>query len=182
MDFITGKHLSRRTFLHGTGASLALPFLDAMVPAGRVWRDPAQGFTRLICLEEDLGHAAGNAWGDAQYLFGPEKLGRGFELVERSSLKQLEEYREYLTIVSNTDCRMGEPLQGRGDCSSQQRNLALPYPGPCAPQVGRSLPGEVHRPGSRGPLWTRYAAPLTRAHHRNGQPRRGVRVRLSLRV
>ena len=111
MDFITGKHLSRRTFLHGTGASLALPFLDAMVPAGRVWRDPAQGFTRLICLEEDLGHAAGNAWGDAQYLFGPEKLGRGFELVERSSLKQLEKYREYLTIVSNTDCRMGEPFK-----------------------------------------------------------------------
>jgi len=31
---ITKKHLSRRTFLQGTfGAAVALPFLDAMVPA-----------------------------------------------------------------------------------------------------------------------------------------------------
>ena len=32
--FITKKHLSRRTFLHGVGVSLALPFLESMVPAG----------------------------------------------------------------------------------------------------------------------------------------------------
>src|SRR5438045_9466609 len=31
--FITKKHLSRRTFLHGAGVTLALPFLEAMVPA-----------------------------------------------------------------------------------------------------------------------------------------------------
>jgi hypothetical protein len=31
--FITKKHLSRRTLLKGAGVSLALPFLDAMVPA-----------------------------------------------------------------------------------------------------------------------------------------------------
>ena len=31
--FIAKKHLSRRTFLHGAGATLALPLLDAMVPA-----------------------------------------------------------------------------------------------------------------------------------------------------
>ena len=32
--FITKKHLSRRTFLRGTvGATVALPFLEAMVPA-----------------------------------------------------------------------------------------------------------------------------------------------------
>ena len=82
MNFITGKHLSRRTFLRGTGASVALPFMDAMVPAGRVWRDPAEGFTRLICLEEDLGHAGGQEWGDAQHLFGPAKVGRDFEFVD----------------------------------------------------------------------------------------------------
>ena len=32
--FITKKHISRRTVLKGAGVSLALPFLDAMVPAG----------------------------------------------------------------------------------------------------------------------------------------------------
>ena len=30
---MTRKHLSRRTVLRGLGASLALPFLDAMTPA-----------------------------------------------------------------------------------------------------------------------------------------------------
>ena len=33
--FITGKHLSRRTVLRGVGATVALPFLEAMLPAGR---------------------------------------------------------------------------------------------------------------------------------------------------
>ena len=31
--FITKKHLSRRHVLRGAGAAIALPFLDAMVPA-----------------------------------------------------------------------------------------------------------------------------------------------------
>ncbi len=59
MEFITGKHLSRRSFIRGTGVSVALPFLDAMVPAGRLWRDSASepGFTRLVCIEESMGAA-----------------------------------------------------------------------------------------------------------------------------
>jgi len=31
--YLTKKHLSRRTLLKGAGVSLALPLLDAMVPA-----------------------------------------------------------------------------------------------------------------------------------------------------
>ena len=31
--FITKKHLSRRTVLRGIGSSVALPLLDAMIPA-----------------------------------------------------------------------------------------------------------------------------------------------------
>ena len=33
MNFITKKHLSRRTFLRGSGVTLALPFLESMLPA-----------------------------------------------------------------------------------------------------------------------------------------------------
>ena len=33
MSFVTSKSLPRRTVLRGFGATLALPFLDAMVPA-----------------------------------------------------------------------------------------------------------------------------------------------------
>ena len=56
---ISGKHLSRRTFLKGVGASIALPHLDAMVPAGRVLRDLTrqEGSTRLVCIEESMGTA-----------------------------------------------------------------------------------------------------------------------------
>ena len=37
MQIIRGKHISRRTALQGMGATVALPFMDAMVPAGKPW-------------------------------------------------------------------------------------------------------------------------------------------------
>ena len=57
MSFITGKHLPRRTFLRGMGATVALPFLDAMVPAGGLGRTlraatKAANPTRLVAVEE----------------------------------------------------------------------------------------------------------------------------------
>src|SRR4051812_45040521 len=110
MNLITGKHLARRTFLKGAGASVALPFLDAMVPAGRPARDPAEGFTRMIAVQDCFGNAGGNLWGETQYLFAPKKVGRDFEIGPNSSLGQLAEYRDYLTVISNTDCRMAEPF------------------------------------------------------------------------
>ena len=64
MLFITGKHLPRRTFLRGMGATVALPFLDAMVPAGRGRGDLADsGVTRLIAIENSHGAAGGEDWG-----------------------------------------------------------------------------------------------------------------------
>ena len=111
MHLLTGKHLSRRTFLRGAGASVALPFLDSMVPAGRGFRNPAEGFTRLVCVEESMGMAGGSLWGEQQHLFGPKQIGREFELGVQSQLKPLEAYREYLTVISNTDCRMAEPFK-----------------------------------------------------------------------
>ena len=33
MNFITKKHLSRRTLLRGAGVTVALPFLESMLPA-----------------------------------------------------------------------------------------------------------------------------------------------------
>src|SRR5687767_14456126 len=110
MQFITGKHVPRRTFLRGMGATVALPLLDAIIPAGRGWRDPmaAPGATRLVCIEESMGVAGSNAWGASQHLFAPERVGRDFDLTSTSQLKPLEDFRRWLTIVSNTDCRMAE--------------------------------------------------------------------------
>lgn len=111
MDFITGKYLPRRTFLRGAGAAIALPFMDAMVPAGRLWRDPTRqtaASTRLVCIEESMGAAGSNRWGDSQHLFSPAQVGRDFEIAPTSQLASLQEFQDYMTIVSDTDCRMAE--------------------------------------------------------------------------
>ena len=42
MNFITGKLISRRRVLRGAGAALALPFMDAMSPAGLWSKSPAR--------------------------------------------------------------------------------------------------------------------------------------------
>jgi len=109
MRFITRKHLARRTFLKGMGATVALPFLDAMSPAGRASAKAADP-TRLIAIENCHGISGANEWGRTQNLWAPGTTGRDFDLTP-SALSPLEPYRDYLTIVSNTDCRMAEAFQ-----------------------------------------------------------------------
>ena len=126
MNFITGKHLSRRTFLRGMGTTVALPLLDAMVPAGRLWRDrAATDFTRFVGIEESMGCAGGSDWGDQQFLFAPEKVGRDFEFVATSQLKPLEAYRDYLTVISNTDSRMAEAYRAEEIGGDHDRTTAV---------------------------------------------------------
>ncbi len=107
MSFITGKQLARRTFLRGAGATVALPFLDAMVPAGRLLaRAPER--TRLVCIEEVHGLAGCNDWAASKLLYAPATTGKDFQLVADNPLKALEPYRDYMTVISNTDVRMAE--------------------------------------------------------------------------
>jgi hypothetical protein len=110
MSFISGKHLPRRSFLKGVGATVALPFLDAMVPAGRVFAKGAAATapTRLICIEEVHGLAGCNNWAASKFLFAPEQVGPNFTLVPDNPLSTLEGYRDYMTIISNTDVRNAE--------------------------------------------------------------------------
>ncbi|MGH7129561.1 MAG: DUF1552 domain-containing protein, partial [Planctomycetaceae bacterium] len=113
MDIITGKHIHRRMFLRGVGATVALPFLDAMVPAGRTWRrvaGSAAGRPRLVCIEMVHGAAGCNEWGAAQNLWAPVVVGREFDL-SPSALAPLEGFRDALTIISNTDVRMAEAFE-----------------------------------------------------------------------
>jgi len=111
-SFLTGKHIHRRTFLQGAGAAVALPLLDAMLPAGRLASKlspaSAAGKTRLICIEEVHGFPGCNNWGASQYLFAPEKIGSNFEMLPTNVLKPFEPFQKYMTIISNTDVRMAE--------------------------------------------------------------------------
>ena len=110
MQFITGKHIARRTFLRGLGATAALPLLDAMVPAGRrgaAVKALAQP-TRLVCIEEVHGLAGCNEWAATRHLYAPSTTGKDFEILPESALTSLRPFQDRLTIVSNTDCRMAE--------------------------------------------------------------------------
>ena len=119
--YITKKHLSRRTVLHGMGVTLGVPLLDAMFPAGRLWAGTsaaeAANRTRLVCIEQVHGAAGCNKWGASEYLWAPEMEGRDFDL-SPSSLQPLEPFRDHLTIISNTDSKMAEafvPAEIGGD-------------------------------------------------------------------
>src|ERR1051326_1110247 len=106
--YITQKHISRRTVLKGVGATVALPFLEAMVPARTALaKTAAAGKTRLAAIEMVHGAAGSTQIGLAKNLGSPAAVGRGFDL-SPSSLAPLEPFRDYVTIVSNTDVRMAE--------------------------------------------------------------------------
>src|SRR5260221_7880696 len=108
MQIITRKQMPRRTFLRAAGATVALPFLESMVPA-RGLNAVAPDRTRLVCIEEVHGLAGCNTkWGAPKHLFAPETTGHDFTLVPDNPLKTIEAYRDYLTIVSNTDVRNAE--------------------------------------------------------------------------
>ena len=107
MTFLTGKRIERRVFLKGLGATVALPFLDAMMPSGRRYVPADLDKTRLIAMEMSHGAAGCNVWGATQNLWSPADIGSNFDLTP-TSLLPLEPYRDHLTIVSNTDVRMAE--------------------------------------------------------------------------
>ncbi len=110
MEFITGKHMPRRTFLRGVGATFALPMLDAMVPAGRLWAAaPVTDPTRLVCIEMVHGCAGATAYGTAKNYWSPAKTGREFDL-SPTALASLEPYRDDLTIISDTDVAPAEAV------------------------------------------------------------------------
>ena len=112
LQHLTGRHIPRRTFLRGVGATVALPFLDAMVPAGRAAAAAMANVdvTRLVCIEEVHGLPGCNEWGATQHLFAPATTGKDFELGTQNALRSLADYQDHLTIVSNTDVRMAEAL------------------------------------------------------------------------
>jgi len=108
MNILSKKTLPRRTFIKGAGASIALPMLDAMIPALN-----AKGYknnSRLICIEEVHGLPGCNEIGAKKFLFSPQTTGRDYKLVKDNVLKSLEKWRKDTIIISNTDVRMAEPI------------------------------------------------------------------------
>jgi hypothetical protein len=100
---ITKKHIPRRTVLRGAGAALALPLVEAMVPAATALAQTAAASKpRFVGLFVPHGMAPG--------YWVPDKEGTGFEFP--FCFKPLEPYREHVTILSGLHSRSAEPPPG----------------------------------------------------------------------
>lgn len=102
MQYLTKKHISRRTVLRGMGAALSLPLLDAMVPAQTPLAKTAAAVKPRFCAIEMVHGAAGSTGeGTEKHYWSPAKEGADFEFSQ--TLEPVAPYRDYITIVSNTD-------------------------------------------------------------------------------
>jgi hypothetical protein len=97
--FLTRKSLPRRTFLRGAGATLALPLLDAMVPARNLLAKTAAAPPSRLGFVY-LPHGANmDKW-------TPASEGAGFEF--SPILKPLEPFRRHLDVVSGLGHRAAD--------------------------------------------------------------------------
>src|SRR4051812_10592145 len=103
--FISKKSISRRAVLRGAGATIALPLLDAMIPAGvALAQTAAKPLPRMGFVYFPHG-AIMKAW-------SPEKTGTDFAM--SPILKPLEPFRSHLTIVSGLRNKGGESSDPHG--------------------------------------------------------------------
>ena len=91
--FITQRALPRRTFLRGVGATLALPFLDAMVPALSAMTSATAPVKRLGFVYIPMGSAAA--------YWTPKAEGHITEL--SPILTPLTPFIDQVTVVSNLE-------------------------------------------------------------------------------
>src|SRR6202163_2853537 len=89
---ITRKSIPRRTFLRGTGAALALPMLDAMIPAFAV---EAKRPVRMAFVEVPNGIM--NLNGE----WTPKAEGADFELTP--TLQPLAPFRDRMLVLTGLD-------------------------------------------------------------------------------
>src|SRR5579862_3845365 len=104
MAFITKKHMSRRTVLRGAGATLALPLLDAMIPASTALaQTAATPKPRFVGCFVPHGAAPG--------YWVPAKEGQ-LEATLPFNWKPLEPFVNQTVIMSGLHSRSAEPPPG----------------------------------------------------------------------
>jgi hypothetical protein len=132
MAFLSKKHLSRRTFLRGTGVAMALPLLESMVPAGTAWGQTAAApKTRFGAIYFPHG-AIMPKW-------TPAGNGPDFELTE--ILQPLKAYKDRMVVVSGLSHALA---YGSGATANHNRSTAAYLTGASAkvgaqPSLGVSV-------------------------------------------
>ncbi|HWA99669.1 MAG TPA: DUF1552 domain-containing protein [Pirellulales bacterium] len=84
------KRLDRRIFLRSAGVAIALPFLDAMLPAGAAEIEAKKPIKRMVLI--------GRSYGLHSPYFFPEQTGKDYE--PSRYLKLLQPLREHFTVFS----------------------------------------------------------------------------------
>ena len=102
---ITRKHLPRRTFLRGVGASIALPLLDGMVPAMTALARTAAAPVRRLGFFYVPNGMAMKYW-------EPGSEGAGFDLPR--TLEPLADYRDRLNVLTGLAAMEAYPRPGEG--------------------------------------------------------------------
>ena len=115
--FLSRKHLSRRTLLKGTGASIALPLLDAMIPAGTALAQTAAAATPRLGFVYFPHGALQDEW-------QPQKTGRDFDFP--FILEPLAPLREYVTVISGLRNKGGESASPHGIIEETWLNAVSP--------------------------------------------------------
>src|SRR5579862_5824403 len=90
--FLSKKHIARRSVLKGAGATIALPLLDAMIPANTAWAETAAGKAPKRFAFIGFPHGA------IMDHWSPAETGTDFTM--SPILTPLEPFRKHLTIVS----------------------------------------------------------------------------------
>ncbi len=103
--FLTRMHVPRRTFLKGIGATLALPFLDSMVPAFAAPGRTAPHRTPRFAVAYVPNGIQMEQW-------TPGAVGRAFDLP--ATLEPLAPFRDRLSIVSGLANHPAYPAPGEG--------------------------------------------------------------------
>ena len=104
--FISKKHVERRTFLQGVGATIGLPLLGAMFPAGTAMAQTAAGKTPKRFAFVGFPHGAiMDSW-------SPKETGAGFTM--SPILQPLEAFRKHVTIVSGLRNKPAETNEPHG--------------------------------------------------------------------
>jgi hypothetical protein len=104
MSFISKRHVPRRTFLRSAGVTLALPLLDAMVPAGSALaQTAARPKPRFVGVFFPHGMAPGQ-WEPQSVGALPEKL--------PFILESLEAVKKQTVVLSGLWSKSAEPPEG----------------------------------------------------------------------
>src|SRR5262245_33545176 len=105
MPFLTKRHIPRRTFLKGAGVTLALPMLEAMLPASTALAQTVAGQspTRFVGMFYPHGMGPGH-WEPAAEGPLPDKL--------PYILESLESLKSQTTVLNGLWSQSAEPPEG----------------------------------------------------------------------